>query len=160
MALSKEQIDDVWNRRLNAETYSYYFGDLASRYSRIKQAVTFITFFLASGAVASIIGKLPSWVPAILSAIVALASAYSVATSLDSKIWSMAKLHYSWLQISNEYINLWNHTYSEDAEVEAEDLRRREQELSLLATTDAPNDQKALSRWQERVWKLNRLTSA
>ena len=159
MALSKEQIDDIWNRRLNAETYSYYFGDLASRYSRIKQAITFITFFLASGAVASIVGKLPSWVPAILPAIVALASAYSVATSLDSKIRAMAKLYYSWLQISDEYTQLWNHTYSEDAEAEAEDLRRREQELSLLAIRDAPNNQKALSRWQEQVWKMNRLTN-
>lgn len=160
MALSKEQIADVWNRRLNAETYSYYFGDLASRYSRIKQTITFITFFLASGAAASIIGKLPSWIPAVLSVIVALASAYSVATSLDSRIRAMAKLHYSWLQISDEYNQLWNHTYGDEAEAEAENLRRREQELSLIATTDAPNDQKTLSRWQEQVLKMNKLTNA
>ena len=160
MALNTDQINEAWERRLEAETYALYFGDLANRYSVRKQGVTFISFFLASGAAAAILGKLPSWVPALMSVIVAIASAYSVAIALDRKILTMSKLHASWLQISGEYAQLWNHTYDDDAMETMRDLRKREQDLSLIATTDAPNDQKALSKWQSHVFKMYHLENA
>jgi hypothetical protein len=72
----------------------------------------------------------------------------------------MAKLHYAWNAMSSDYGRLWNHTYVDDAEIELDDLKRRQLELSELATTDAPNDQVRLLRWQDQVFKMHRLENA
>jgi hypothetical protein len=157
--LTENQIDDVWEGKISSEVRSLYFGDLANLYSTQKQWITGTSFFLASGAMATLVGKLPVWIPITFSLIVALVNAYSVAVSLDSKIRTMGKLHYAWQQIGNDYTALWNHTYSEDAEQQLEDLKRRELDLSELATTDAPNDSRRLARWQNLVFKLHRLES-
>ena len=158
--LTEPQISDVWEGQVSAEVRSLYFGDLASVNTRRKQWITGLSFFLSSGAAATLIAKLPVWVPIVLSMIVALITAYSVAVNLDSKIRTMAKLHYAWNQIGNDYRRLWNHTYSEEAESEFADLQRRELELSELATTDAPNEPKRMLRWQDQVFKLHRLEIA
>ena len=156
--LTSDQINEVWKRRISAEVYSLYFGDLASLYSLRKQWITGLSFFLASGAVFALVAKLPIGVPIWLSVLVALMNAYAVAVNLDSKIRIMAKLHYGWSLIESGYKRLWNHTYSDEAAAELEDLQRREAELSELATTDAPNDPKRMERWEDQVFKLNRLT--
>lgn len=158
--LTEEQIQQVWDRRISADVYTLYFGDFASRYSQQKQWITFGSFFLSSGAAATVIAKSPWFLPAFLSVLVALATAYSVAMGLDSRIRTTAKLHYSWSQISADYARLWNELYADDSVERFHDLIRRERDLSELATTDAPNDQKALTRWQEQVWKLYRLETA
>ena len=158
--LTEPQISDVWEGQVSAEVRSLYFGDLASVYTRRKQWITGLSFFLSSGAAATLIAKLPVWVPIVLSLIVAFITAYAVAVNLDSKIRTMAKLHYAWNQIGNDYRRLWNHTYSEEAESELADIQRREMEFSELATTDAPNEPKRLLRWQDQVFKLYRLEIA
>ncbi len=158
--LTEPQIADVWEGQISAEVRSLYFGDLASVYALRKQWITGLSFFLSSGAAATLIGKLPLWVPIVLSILVAVITAYAVAVNLDSKIRTMAKLHYAWNQIGNDYRRLWNHTYSEEAESELEDLERRQLELSELATTDAPNDPKRMLRWTDQVFKLRRLENA
>jgi hypothetical protein len=158
--LTESQISDVWEGQVSAEVRSLYFGDLASVYTRRKQWITGLSFFLSSGAAATLIAKLPVWVPIALSMIVALITAYAVAVNLDSKIRTMAKLHYAWNQIGNDYRRLWNHTYSEDAESEFAEILRREMEFSELATTDAPNDSKRMQHWTDQVFKLYRLEIA
>ncbi len=158
--LTREQADDVWESQIFAEVRSLYFGDLASHYTTQKQWITGASFFLSSGAAATLIAKLPVWVPIVLSIFGAIATAYAVAVNLDSKIRTMAKLHYGWNQLANDYKRLWHHHYSEDAEADLVDLERRETEISELATTDAPNDTKRMEHWQEQVLKLHRLESA
>lgn len=69
--LNEAQITRVWEGMLAAETRSLYFGDLISRYTRQKQWITGTSFFLASGAAATIISKSPAWIPLILALIVA-----------------------------------------------------------------------------------------
>jgi hypothetical protein len=157
--LTESQIEDVWEGQIAAETRALYFGDLASVYSTRKQWITGLSFFLSSGAAATLIGKLPVWFPIVLSVAVAVITAYAVAVGLDSKIRTMAKLHYAWTQTGNDYSRLWNHAYEEEAEDDFRALQRRELELSELATTDAPNDRKRLSRWQDEVFRLHRLES-
>ena len=100
----------------------------------------------------------PQWVPLVLSGGVALASAYSMAVGLDKKIGTMAKLHSAWSQIAVDYDRLWNHTADTDAEAQLDQIIRREKDLSELATTDAPNDQKLLGQWQDRVFSMYKLT--
>jgi len=158
--LTEAQIADVWKGQIEAEVRSLYFGDLASEFTLHKQWITGLSFFLSSGAAATLIAKSPVWVPIALSTILAVITAYAVAVNLDSKIRTMAKLHFAWNQIGNDYKRLWNHTYSEEAESELVDLQRRELELSELATTDAPNDPKRMLRWTDQVFKLHRLENA
>jgi hypothetical protein len=158
--LTNPQIADVWEGQISAEVRSLYFGDLSSLFTQRKQWITGLSFFLSSGAAATLIAKMPLWFPILLSTIVAVITAYAVAVNLDAKIRTMAKLHYAWSQIGNDYKRLWSHTYSDEAETELADLQRRELELSELATTDAPNDPKRMLRWQDQVFRLHRLEIA
>lgn len=156
--LSEFQITRVWENMVSAETRSLYFGDLASRYTRRKQWITGVSFFFSSGAAATIIGKAPDWVPVVLALIVAGATAYSMAINLDRRIATIVKIHSAWNQIAIEYDHLWNHVGEEGAEDELEKIMEREREPSELATTEAPNDQKLLGKWQERVLSMYHLT--
>jgi hypothetical protein len=157
--LSEAQIRRVWDNMLAAETRALYFGDLASRYTRQKQWITGISFFLSSGAAASIISKAPEWIPLVLALIVAASTAYAMAVNLDGKIATMIKLHSSWNVISTRYDSLWNHTYEDDAEDQLNQIAQSEREPSEIATTDAPNDQQLLGKWQDRVFAMYHLTS-
>jgi hypothetical protein len=158
--LTESQLDQVWERKLAAEVRSLYFGDFASRYSRRKQAITFVTFFLSSGAAATLIGKAPSWVPIMLSVMVAILTAYSVAIGLERLVRTMAKLHYSWNQIATDYDRLFNHTGEDEAESEFQELLRRERDASELATTEVPNNQKIMGEWQDYVVRQYHLDNA
>jgi hypothetical protein len=113
--LNDGQIGRVWEKMLEAETRSLYFADLANRFTREKQWITGASFFLASGAAATVIGKAPTWVPIFLSVLSALGNAYSMAVGLDRKISTLAKLHAAWNRIASDYDRLWNHTYEDSA---------------------------------------------
>jgi hypothetical protein len=156
--LNEFQITRVWESMLAAEARSLYFGDLAVRYTHHKQWITGLSFFLSSGAAATIIAQAPQWIPLLLALAVAGATAYSMAVSLDRRTATMAKLHSAWSQIATEYDRLWNHASDEDAESQLEKIMEREKEPSELATTDAPNDQKLLEKWQDRVFSLYHLS--
>ncbi len=156
--LDEFQRTQVWENMLAAETRSLYFGDLASRYSRQKQWITGFSFFFSSGAAATLIGKAPAFVPIVLSLAVAAMTAYSIAVGLDRRIATMAKLHSAWNRISQEYSHLWSHTDDDAAEGRLEHIIAMSREPSELATTDAPNDQRLLGQWQERVFALYHLT--
>jgi hypothetical protein len=158
--LTADQITDLWERRIGAEVRALYFAEWANIYSTRKQWITGLSFFLSSGAVATLVARLPIWVPMMLSGFVVVITAYSVAVSLDSKIRTMAKLNYSWSQQSADYARLWNQTYGEDAGANLDDLIRREQFLSELAATDAPYDQTRLARWQDHVFQQYHLVTA
>ena len=157
--LNEFRRNEAWENMLAAETRSLYFGDLASRYTRRKQMITGLSFFLSSGAAAAVIGKLPLWVPLVLSIVVAAVTAYSMAVNLDGKAWTMAKLHSSWARIAQEYTRLWSHTDDPQAEEQLDKIIDMEREPSEIATTDAPNDQELLGKWQDRVFALHHLTT-
>jgi hypothetical protein len=154
--LNEFQARRVWENLLAAEARSLYFADLASNYTLRKQLITAASFFLSSGAAAALVGKLPPWIPVILATVVAITNAYSMAVSLDKKISTMVKLHSAWSLISIEYDRLWNHQSEDDAEAQMERIIRQEKEPSELATTEAPNDQVRLGKWQDRVFEMYR----
>ena len=151
--LSESQITNVWEHQIGAEVRSLYFGELANRFSTRKQWITGLVFFLSSGAAATLIGKLPSWVPISLSVLTAFLSAYTISVSLDATIRTMSKLHYSWSEIAHGYESLWNDVYSDFASERLDTLMNRERDLSEVATTDAPNDQERMGYWQAQVLK-------
>jgi hypothetical protein len=149
--LTVDEANRVWERMVEAEVRSLYFAELASRCTRRKQIITGATFFLSSGAAATLIAKMPPCVPLVLSLIVAIVSAYSIAVGLDSRIKTLTKLHYQWNHLSADYEHLWNHWQDEDAESVLEDLIRRAREASE-AGTEMPYDTKLLDKWQNIVF--------
>jgi len=76
MALTPHQVTHVWEEKVQAAVRSLYFGELASSFTRQKQLMSGATFFLSSGAAATVIAKFPVWVPAALAVISAIAAAY------------------------------------------------------------------------------------
>jgi len=156
--LNESQVSRMWENMLAAEARALYFADLASRYTRQKQVITGLSFFLSSGAAATVIAKSPTWVPVVLAVVSAAASAYSMAVGLDRKMGTMAKLHSTWNRIATEYDRLWNHAYDEDAESQLDSIIQREKEPSELAATEAPNDQRLLGKWQDHVFSMYHVT--
>jgi hypothetical protein len=142
----------VWEKMLEAEVRAFYFGDLAANYSKQKQVITFLTFFLASGAAATLVGQLPSWVPLGLSLVSALTISYSLAFALDRKALTLSKLHSEWMQISIGYRNLWHYPEQDGASQELGNLLTRAAQASEIAALEAPYQPKRLDRWADKVY--------
>jgi hypothetical protein len=155
--LNENQIGRLWENMLSAEARSLYFAHLGSRYTLTKQWLTGSSFFLASGAAASVVGKLPEWVPVLLATLSAAATAYSMAVNLDARAQTMTKLHALWSRLAADYERLWNHAYEDGAEQELESVIAREQEPSELAISSARYDPKLLVEWEDQVFKMHRL---
>ncbi len=158
--LTQEEITSLWERMLAAEIRSLYFADLANRYTKQKQFITGASFFLASGAAAALIGKLPPSVAIVLSCITALLSAYSVARGLDGATRSMAKFHSAWSELAVKYEALWRTTHADDASMKLDLLIAKEIDLSTQATTEAPNNQERMGFWQDHVLRQRHLLAA
>jgi hypothetical protein len=83
-----------------------------------------------------------------------------MSAGLDRKVQTMAKLHYSWLQLATDYDHLWNHFYEEGAERELARLVNGEKDLSQLAATEAPYDPPRMAKWEDHVFQQHGLTTA
>ncbi len=158
--LTEDQIRQVWDGMISAETRALYFGDLAGRHARRKQVITGSTFFLSSGAAATVVAHAPAWVPTLLAVASAGVSAYTMAVGLDRRVGTLVKLHGVWTQIAHDYERLWNHTYADDAQDQLYAILDSERAPSELATTDAPYDVPLLDQWEQRVFQLRHLTDA
>lgn len=150
--LTDGQVKRVWEKMIEAEVRSLYFGDLAARYTKQKQIITGVAFFLSSGAAATLASKTNYWFPLSMSALSALLTAYSIAVGLDRKVATMAKLHSLWSQLEAGYDRLWNHWYEEDAEKQFKELLKRGREASEMGTTEAPYDERLIDKWEDRVY--------
>ena len=159
MGLTQSEAGRVWTRMAEAEARSLYFASLASKYTRYKQIITGVSFFLASGAAATLIAKLPIWVPTVLSLVVALATAYSVAVGLDRRITTTTKLHYEWNQLSAEYEHLWNHWSESDASEVLDELLRKARDASEIAI-EMPYDEALVKKWSDIAYSRLRPSTA
>lgn len=111
----------IWENMLAAEVRSMYFAELASCHYRRKQFIVGASFFLSSGAAATLAAKMPNSLPLVLSVIVALLTAYSIAFGLDKRASTMSKLHYQWNHLNADpwarfgwkrqrtSVHSWNH---------------------------------------------------
>jgi hypothetical protein len=157
--LTDQQITRVWEHLLAAETRALYFGDLVQAHTRRKQWITGLSLFGSSAAFATVLAALPAWLPAGLALVGALASIYAIAANLDGQIATMARLYAAWHGLALQYEQLWDHTWTEDAEVQLERIVDREREPSELAVAGAPYDERRLAHWQDRVFALRHLTA-
>ncbi len=149
--LTEGQTNRVWQKMIEAEVRSYYFGELVARYSKQKQLITGLSLMLSSGVAATLGAKAPGWIPLVLSAVTAFLTAYSIAVGLDKRAVNMAKLHYEWNHLCSDYERLWNHWYDQDAEQSLGELLKRAREVSEKGTTDAPYEPDLIQKWFEFV---------
>lgn len=150
--LKESETADVWLNMIAAEVRAFYFGELASKYSKRKQLITFVIFFLSSGAAATFIAKTSvEWLPATLAIITALLTSYSIAFGLDRQVTAASKLHAQWMHISIEYQHLWNHWSEDGARDTFNDLLARGAQASETATLEAPYDKKRMDYWADHV---------
>ena len=157
--LRHEQLREVWDRLIAAETRTYYFGDLAGFYSHQKQIITLLSFSLSFGAVATVLVKMPSWIPVVLSLIVALANAYSLVFNLDLKMRIMVELNQSWSEVAFGYERIWLNPIRRIG-VALQQLDDTERDLSMIATGATSNNEKRMAKWQDRVLELRNLKEA
>jgi hypothetical protein len=159
MGLTEGETRTVWTRMAEAEVRSLYFANLASRYTKRKQIITGISFFLSSGAAATLVAKTPSWVPLLLSSVVALATAYSISIGLDRYIQTLSNLHSEWNQLYTDYEHLWNHWSDDDADSTLATLLKKARDASEIAT-GMPYDEGLIKKWSETVYSRFAQTTA
>lgn len=158
--LSRSEIDLVWKYMLEAEVRAYYFGDLTGKYQRKKELITFVTFFLSTGAAATLIAKLPSWIPIILALITSAATTYSIVFGLDRKLIVMAQLHSQWMKIASDYEYLYHHWSVSEAGELLNDIQVREKQASETAVLDAPHIPELLDQWADHVYSRHAKVAA
>jgi hypothetical protein len=149
--LTEDQAKRVWERMVESEVRSLYFGDMASKNTARKQIIVGASFFLSSGAFAALVGHLPVLVPTVCALIVAILTAYSMAVGLERRIGTLTKLHCQWNTLFAEYERLWNHWQDEDAEQILQRLVRRANEVSELGM-EMPDDEKSIQKWARIVY--------
>lgn len=149
--MTEAQINRVWEKMIEAEVRSLYFGHLASMFSKRKQVISGVSFFLSSGAAVMLLAKMDYLGPLVSSLVAAGLTAYTIAFDLDRKAAMMAKLHYTWNKLAADYDRLWNHWYEDNAEIEFDEIARLGREASELATTEAPYNKQLITKWQDHV---------
>jgi hypothetical protein len=137
----------VWTKAYEADVRSLYFGDQAVRYTKHKQIITGVSFFLSSGAAAALIASAPKFIPTILAVIVAVLTAYSMAVGLDRRIGTVCKLHSEWNHLGTEYESLWDHWYDDRAQENLTGLLKRGRDASQIAI-EMPYDAEAMEKWE------------
>jgi hypothetical protein len=156
--LTQPQIDTLWQDKMCAEARANYFGELATREGTIKRWITGSTFFLSSAAVVTLMSKMPSWVPIVLSISIAVVNGYTIAVNQDGKLKTLGRLHIQWLQLEHDYNRLWSHTADADSETLLDRYLERERELSETAATEIGHDEKRWLKWLDLAHKKHDTT--
>jgi len=151
--LTEGQVNGIWEKMVEAEVRSLYFGDLAAYYTRNKQVITGLSFLLSSGAAATVAARTSFWFPLVTSAISAALSGYSIAVGLDRKAATMAKLHSSWNELHSGYERLWYHWGDDDAEAQLDALQKQESSASETGSVEAPYDVPRIEKWAQLVYE-------
>ena len=155
-----DQAAAIWEKKVMAEVRSLYFAELAESYTKRKQLITGLSFFLSAGAAATLVAKSPDFITIGMTVISALANAYSIATGLDRQISTLSKLHGEWNSLASDYEKLWYRWFEEDSERIFGELVKRGREASQLATTDVPPyDPELMKKWEEVVFGQYRVAA-
>jgi hypothetical protein len=160
MQLTEEQTNRAWENMITAEVRAMYFADLASESVTLKQIITGVSFFLASGAAATLAAELPKVIPLAMSIVSAIATAYSMAVGLDKKSATLAKLQTTWSRLADDYEHLWNHWYEDDADGIYRQLATLARDASELASTESSYDESRVERWRRFVLEQHGLNPA
>ena len=149
--LTEQQVTQAWQSMFEAEVRSYYFGDLASRYTLWKKLTMAASFIFSSIAAALVLGGL--WhaiVPVVLNLLIALISGIAIGFSLDEQVSRMVRLRHSWSQVAARYEQLWNRWQEDNAESVLLNLQQQARELSDEGLK-APCLEHRIKHWYDHV---------
>src|SRR3989442_9049084 len=114
--LTDAQRTTVWEEWLSAEIRANYFGDLASTYYHRQRLINWLTLLFSSGAVAALLPKLSiAWLPAVLAALAAATSLFSLVSQYVKNAVDCSDLHSRWNKIAAEYQDIWINPEADDA---------------------------------------------
>jgi hypothetical protein len=159
LMLNAPQQTRVWEGMISAEVRANYFAELAKNFHRQQRVVTWLTLVSSSGALVSILAKLPpqfSWVAPILALMTSALSFYSLAFQNEKKAADAMDLHFKWSSLANEYEQLWENMYVPDAQERFARLNEKAIDLGRLGTS-FPINEKSLLKWQNRVEERRRV---
>lgn len=153
LALSQAQIQRVWEGMLGAEIRSNYFAELVLRFNTEQKLLTWLTLFLSSGALVTILASIPanySWIRPILAALAAGTSLYSVVRQNQKSAVDATNLHAKWLRLASRYTELWENLYRQDAEDKLRELTTLAEDASVAGNV-LPNDEARMLKWENYV---------
>jgi len=151
--LTRPQQARVWESLIAAEVRAKYFAELAHSYHVQQRILNWAMLLFSSGALISIIAKLPEkydWVAPILALITSGLSFYSLVAQNEKKATDAIELNSRWSRMANEYENLWENMYDSEAREQLAELDEKQIELGRLST-GFPVNNKRLLKWQDHV---------
>ena len=137
LRLSVAQQGRVWDGWFTSEVRAHYFADLAGMYRRYQTIITWATLMFSSSAVLTVLAKLPerlSWITAVLALATSALSFASVVLQLEKKATGSTELYFRWNELANEYRDLWENMYVDDAQERLARLDEQAIELGRLGT--------------------------
>ncbi len=151
--LSEAQVRRVWEGMLGAEIRAKYFAELSGSYLKRQHYATLFTLLFASADAAAFFAQLPhnlAWIRGALAVVVAGLSIYLALAQNERKAIDSANLHGRFSRLQKGYEAIWEDTHDPDAVMNLKSLDDEAIEASNAATI-LSNDQKAMSRWEERT---------
>ncbi len=153
--LNEIQRNRLWEDLLLAEARAYYFGDLATRYRRAQQIITWITLILSSGAMVTAVAATGyTWLAPLLAVAASCFTFYSLVARNPKREADAGDLHVRWSRLARSYKRLWEDMYAADALTRLNDLEDSDPDLAKPAL-GLPWDRERMRRWQEHVERLH-----
>lgn len=151
--LSELQRKRVWEGWFKGEVRANYFADLSGRYRWRQRTATWLTLLFSSGAFGTLLARLPDWVnwiPALLAALAAGVSLWSLVAQNQQHAIDAADLHHRWSRLAADYRRLWDDMYASEAAARLGALEEREAEVSKAATA-FPARARLIAKWHRHV---------
>jgi hypothetical protein len=158
MALSRADIERVWEGLYNSEVRSVYFGRLTARYQKQQSFMTWLSLFLSGGAAGTFVSKLAvtqPWVPQTFAFLTAGLSLYSVVAKKERKGIDSSNLGAKYTQLGLKYDIIFR-SPSKYAQPDLTPLEEKRIELSQAAHSLA-DDPKLMKQSQDKIKVLRRL---
>ena len=148
--LQESQQHRLYKEWIGAETRALFFAEKSSASLAIQRRITGASLALSSFAVVTLAARLDPIVPAALSVITAILSAYSLVAQHQKKAVDAADLHSKWNRLSMEYARLWDKWYTDEAGTTLDSLEEKSVEISK-SSVSFPNDETAMRKWELHV---------
>ena len=148
-------VQQVWLGLLDAERLSRYYGRLALRFQRWNLFLTLVILLCSTGAAATLITELPTWVQAVLSLVVAAVAIWSYLLGYSKKAAVASVIRSQCSHLASDWRGLWAdlNTDRQDIPVRIAYLQRKLNEITDHAldhglADDALNEQCAKEAYE------------
>ena len=135
--------DRVWVGLTDTERLSRYYLALGDRLRRQHRWLTYLTIFLASGAIASLLTSAPGWVPLLVTASIAAAATWSNLADYSAKASMAHAISGRCRNLMVSWERLW---YDNKREPDPREVDALEQLLNEISNQTQLDENKRLHR--------------